>query len=480
MGKGLKLDLVNDRFQQPGSLTPSNVRPNRLQDSTEYRDLTPPPGFSGGVCIPFLMKPVVVRSDYSNWRTGKVRMDSSKSAPTIDNRGRNFICGEETRNIKFSERDDKSFDYGNNQAARTFYCTPKRMDCPAMNRVLDNLHHVPGETIKDRVDLGKVEGASWSSVPRMQTEPAATAHIGPGHYDIHSFESKYGPLSSNMLLFSVVESGRTADVVEKSDAERRRERNERIMRETNPGQFKEVAPSDDILGARTSLSTLGGAFSVQNRWQDPRLRQEKYVKTTGLKLELDYDPHLDRKKLPITFTTTPQRGGDPPLLSKNTDYTVDYGSKITMSKQANITPIKYSMAFKSKAEVGMQLSVPTSGTSGGPGAFPKAFKSVTVVDRPDHNSYAFISVKSDSTGCFPPQEPADHPMLGPQKFSKHNSKGATFPKGSSNQGDARAIRAEKQIKGIYPVLAAKVWKQPKKPHPYDVVDPFRHLKPLKK
>jgi hypothetical protein len=481
MGK-VKLSLMNDRFQQPGSLTPSNVRPNRLQDSTEYRDYTPPPGFAGGVCIPFLMKKKIERSDYSNWRTGKVRMDSSKSAPTIDNKGRNFQCGEETRNIKFSERTAKSFDYGANEAARTYYCTPKRMDCPAMNRVLDNLHHVPGETIKDRVDMNKIAGASWSVVARMKHDPTPTAHIGPGHYDIHSFESKYGPLSSNMLLFSVVESGRGVNAsADLTDTQRRQQRNKQIEREKNPDKFKEVTYTDDILGATSTLSNSGGKFAKMNRWVDPLNRKEKYETTNGLKLPLDYDPHMDRSKLPITFTTTPQRGPMPELISKNTDYTIDYGKKASMATQAETTPIKYSMAFKSNAPVGMQIPVPTSGKNGGPGAYPAAFKSVTNVDRPDHPSFAFISVKSDSTSCFPTQESSDWPLLSPVKFNEVNRKGPVFPKGvTTNASDVRQKRAENQIKEIYPKLANTIWKKPKAPHPHDVKDPFKHLRPLLK
>jgi hypothetical protein len=480
MGKKSRLSLINDRFQQPGSLTPSNVRPNRLQDSTEMMDYTPPPGFAGGVQIPFLTKPVVVRSFYSNWRTGKIRIDSSKQAPVIDNKGRNFICGNETRNIKFSERDAKSFDYGANEAARTYYCKPERIDCPSMNRVLDNLQFVSGETISDRVEMGKVEGASWSVVPRMQSEASATSHIGPGHYNIHGFEGKYGPLSSNMLLFSVVDAGRGADDTNYiSSTQRRRERNKLIDMEENPGKYNKyinIEPSDDIVGAKSTLNTIGGNFTKMNRWKDPIYKEENYVKTSGLKLDLDYDPHLDRKKLPMTFTTTPQRGEIPKLLSKNTDYTVDYGNKESMQKKALTSPVKYSMAFNSKAAVGMEIPIPTSGVNGGPGSFPKAFPSVTNIYRPDHKSYAFISVKTEKDGAFPTQEPNDKSMLDPPNFSQINQKGPTFPKGSSGASDAIKKRVETQVKSIYPKLANKIWPKPK----VVVDDPFKYLKPLKK
>ena len=474
MGK-LKLQLINDRFQQPGSLTPSNVLPCRLQDSTEYMDRTPAPMFAGGVCIPFLSKPTIQRSEYSMWRTGKVREDSSKAAPIMDNKGRYFECGMEVKNIKFSERTAKSFDFGANEAARIYYCTPKRMDCPAMNRVMDNLHSVPGETIKDRVKMGKVEGATWSSVPRMVDKPAPTAHIGPGHYDIHAFEGKHGPLASKMLLFSVVKSGRGFSApTDKSSAMRRKERNERILIEMFPDKFEEKAPSDNLMVATSTLNTVGGKFHQGDRWHDPLHREEKYVKTTGLALPLDYDPHLDRKKLPISFTQTPQRPEVPPLPSRDTDYTVDYGNKITIGTYVKTSPIKYSAVFNSKAEVGMKINTPSSGVHGGPGAFPNAFPSVTNVHRPEYNSPSFLAVLGP--GMFPDVEPTNGMRECIKPFSEINTSGPVFPKGSAGL-NARKARAEHQVKSIYPKLAAQIFPKPKQ---VEKVDPFKHLKPLLK
>ena len=95
-----------------------------------------------------------------------------------------------------------------------------------MNKVLDGLHHVKGETIDDRVKLGKVAGASWTDVPRFRKEHSNTADIGPGHYDIHRYHDKFGPTHSNLLMFSEVDSGRGEEVDRKvTPALRRKERN---------------------------------------------------------------------------------------------------------------------------------------------------------------------------------------------------------------------------------------------------------------
>ena len=464
----VKLNLLNDR----GFGDKDQVH-NRMMDSTEEMTLAPPPIFDGGVQIPFLSKQKVERSEYSQWRTGKIRMESSEDAPIMDNKGRYFECGRETRNIKFSSRQDRSFDFGMNEAARTFYTKPERMDCPSMNRVLDNLHHVPGETIIDRVKMGKVAGANWSVVERMQAEMSNTAHIGPGHYRIHDFESKFGPLASNRLMFSVVESGRGAEGAKvKKDTVRRRERNLEILRATYPDTYKlPTEPGDDILEAKTTLNTTGvGKFNGGSRWHDPMRKPENYVKTSGLKLDLDYDPHLDRKKLPQSWTTTDQRPPHEVSISANTDYTLDYGTKISMGTKAKSSPIKYSMAFKSKAPVGLQIVPPTSGKNAGPGSFIPA-DAIEIRD-PNKPSSTMLAPR---TSIFSNIEPTDGMRQKFKDFSEENQRGPFFPKGSSGLANVQRDKSEKQIKSVYPRLAKSLWPTPKK---QPIADPFAYLKPL--
>ena len=177
------------------------------------------------------MRPKVIRSFYSDWRTGKIKLESG-DAPVMDNKGRYFEFGKDLKEVKFTERQLRSVDFGENEAARTYYCNPERIDCPSMNKVLDGLHHVKGETIEDRVKLGKVAGASWTNVPRFRKEQSNTAAIGPGHYDIHRYHDKFGPKHSNLLMMSEVDSGRGEEVFKKTTpAMRRKERNLRIMLE---------------------------------------------------------------------------------------------------------------------------------------------------------------------------------------------------------------------------------------------------------
>ena len=85
MGK-IKLDLLNDRFYRPGDV----VEP-RIFDSTEEMVWKAPERDSRDTQIPFLMKPKIIRSSYSDWRTGKIKLESG------DARQRHLSTGIRTR-----------------------------------------------------------------------------------------------------------------------------------------------------------------------------------------------------------------------------------------------------------------------------------------------------------------------------------------------------------------------------------------------
>lgn len=471
--KKYRLDLMNDRL-----IRPSEEIRIRIYDSVEEREWKPEGIADHGVKIPFLLKPKRERSDYAKWRAGLVKMESG-DAPMMDNKGRYFETGRELKNCKFSERKLHSFDYGSNEAARTYYCQKERMDVPSMNRVMDNSHEVPGETILDRVKMGKVAGASWSSVPRLQAESSNTAHIGPGHYETHKFEAKYGPTSSNLLKLSEVSSGRGAqEYSAKTFGDFKKERNLELYREANPGAYK--GDNDEnvfrILSATSGLNTHGvGKFSDIDRWMNPHIRIEKYVKTTGLKLPLDYDPHLDRKRLKHIISSTPIKSEDNIPGSAYLQYEVDYGPKACMATVAKTTPVIYSQAFRSKAPVGMQMVMPTSGTEGGPGAFTHAMPEAITIKDPNKRSSTFLAPR---TTCFAdiPEQPGSHEQY--KSFSETYTQGPFFPKGSSGADNVLREKMKHQITSLYPKLGTKIWPPPKKP--MWKKDPFAHLKAKKK
>jgi hypothetical protein len=461
MGK-IKLDLLNDRFYRPGDV----VEP-RIYDSTEEMVWKAPERDSRDTQIPFLMKPKIIRSSYSDWRTGKIKLESG-DAPLIDNKGRNFVFGTELKGVNFSERKLRSFDFGENEAARTFYCKPERMDCPAMNKVLDGLHDVPGETIKDRVKMGKVEGPQWTDVPRWMKEYSNTADIGPGHYDIHRYNDKFGPTHSNLLRLSEVESGRGEDeFMKKSSAMRRQERNLKILADANPNYKPRIVEESGILEAK---STLDANFKIDLGAGSKRFvtRVEPYVKTQGGKLPIDFDPHLDRTRLPVSFSQSSKFLKEERPLTLDTDYTVNYGKKADIVTAAIQSPIKFSAAFKSNAPIGLVIKEPTSGINA---AIFEGLPGAIDIRDPTRKNATFLQKRGS---CFDGIKPTPGTHEGYKKFTDTNHAGPTFPKGSSGAANVQKEKTLRQINEVYPRLATKLWPPPPK---VEKKDPFAYLKP---
>ena len=90
-------------------------------------------------------------------------------------------------------------------------------------------------------------------------------------------------------------------------------------------------------------------------------RDEPYVKTQGGKLLVDFDPHLDRTRMPVSFSKSPKFMKQERSVSADTNYTVNYGKQADIVTAAANSPITFSAAFKSKAPVGLVVKIPTSG-----------------------------------------------------------------------------------------------------------------------
>jgi len=119
--------------------------------------------------------------------------------------------------------------------------------------------------------------------------------------------------------------------------------------------------------------------------------------------------------------------------------------------------------------------MPQSGREGGPGAFPNAFKSVTHVHRPAYQSTSFLAAMDP--GMFPDLPESEFAWEQVKPFSQTHQRGPTFPKGGSDAQGAKAKRNKEKVKVIYPKFAEKIWPSPKV---IEKIDPFKHLKALKK
>jgi len=157
---------------------------------------------------------------------------------------------------------------------------------------------------------------------------------------------------------------------------------------------------------------------------------------------------------------------------------VDYGPKACIATAAKTSPIKYSMAFRSKAPVGMQLPQSTSAPHAGPG-LPDPRPGGIVIKNPTTPSIAFMAQhKVDKTKGGGVGEDEDAPLIEQhfQSFSDTHKSGPVFSKAGTGAGLVMKHKVERQLKTIYPRLSAKLFPVPVVVH----VDPWAHLKPKKK
>lgn len=467
-----RLDLNNSRLQLP--------EPVRVVDSLDFMRYDPIRLNDCGAHIPFANKSAPAKeSAFLAWKRGKMAGGGSGDAPLVDHRGHYFeiakACELGSSPLKISTREYGEHDYRVNETARIYYCQKKRINTPAMNRVLDNTHDVRGETMQSRVEAGLVHGGSWETTGREAR--ISSSRVGPGDYNVSAFEAKYGPSSSNLLQFLSGPSGRDVDEANRQPTKADRIRSRRLL--SSAGACGEGGFGDDevtarpqtsgLLCARSSLSAVGATSFAGggDRWKSPVYRVEKYVKTTGAKLAPDYDAaQRAREKVPLLFPTMPQRW-EPKMDHPDIEVFVDCGNKMSLATAARLSPVKYSVAFRSKEPVGMHIPLPTSPPHVGPGAF--TFKpSLEVID-PTRASCAFAPRTSSFKA---PPETSGSEMPVPA-FSESNRSGPIFSKDGTGAGLVLKIKMKHQIKTLYPRLGKKLFFKPKP----IVQDPFAYLKP---
>lgn len=238
----------------------------------------------------------------------------------------------------------------------------KRIDCPTMHRVMDNIHDGGKKTLADDVREGNVKGGVLPTTARKPLINPAT-HLGPGDYNTTAHER--GVLDNARQKFSTAPSGRgvgpelpklTTFELKKMRTARRKlmsegdimlsssEIDERIqLAALNGGK----ASNDNQTSTSLSPTRGAGKFSKIGRWVHPVYKQEKYVKTTGLTLSQNWDAVLD-KRIPITLDTTSKICTQLSFnsITSYVDVDVDCGPKATTATKVRTSPIKYAFPFK--------------------------------------------------------------------------------------------------------------------------------------
>ena len=192
------------------------------------------------------------------------------------------------------------------------------------------------------------------------------------------------------------------------------------------------------------------------------------MKTQGGKLPVDFDPHLDRTHMPVSFSKSPKFLKQERSISADTNYTVNYGKQADIVTAAANSPITFSAAFKSKAPVGLVVKIPTSGIDH---PIFQGTQEAIEISYPNKSSPSFLNPRGSVFGNIKPT-PGLHE--GMKSFSEKNTKGPTFPKGASGAANFQREKTSKQIKTMYPRLGKKLFPPAPK---VEKNDPFAYLKP---
>jgi hypothetical protein len=450
-----KLDLLNSRLVL--------VNPNRVYDSLEgvpVRQQKPPPilsRISFTSTTPKIQEPIKSCAPQI-WDSSKIDrygniVDLTSQLSRLKSEPSTNVLGAEIKTILDVPLDPKD---PNNY-------------WPTLDRIKDHEHEFDVDSVKSRIESKKLPGASWSDVERM---PESRSHYtGHDFYDTEAFErSKYGGKHKIELKFNDIPSGRgmekpvTPPIKERLRIKRMQAAQEQLQKSRSKSpKYGHSLHSDPAVQDYRAKSVPAIRFSQCSRWG--RNEEESYIKTSGMRLGNDWH-HIFDTKIPFTFNSQ----------SYTTEKTVapEY-SDVDVSKYYDIantvenSPVRYSAAFISKAKVGMEIPVPTSGENGGPGSFPGAFessvklKNLKIMTRPRN---------------FPVKQALPDVNAPVKQFSETHSRGPFFEmSGAVSKNPYMADKVKSCVSKIYPKLGSQLFPEPTK----IVLDPkFMMVKPPKR
>ena len=231
----------------------------------------------------------------------------------------------DTRYYEFVPRPMNDFELMNNRTAQTYFAASRRSKVhvkvgndlgPDMSRY----------AMYNKILDGKVPGGHWSG-STSERKPLADiqTHLGPGDYDITSFENGSQGRRVASPVFSSVSSNRSC-----------------LAEDPSP------SPTTYFRNPPQSPSSPGVKFGRAPRLHDLP-RAVAYKKTTGLLLGPSHDAaeHWTKPKADLNLKKQTYRKEDKPQHEYGIDFiNPDQGGKITFKTAIATTPLKYSTPFK--------------------------------------------------------------------------------------------------------------------------------------
>jgi hypothetical protein len=405
-----------------------------------------------------------------------IAVDSNRAQISFRNRDVRIAewpkgCGTNTLDFSLVDKNGYYYEVKRRTIGRNFqrfsrlpedYASPpqQRINTSIMNKVLDHIHDYDVDSIQKRVADDSIRGCHISRIPKPVDPPPTTGLLGPGEYAVEgslralnqqgsilkfstiprSFElcqdcydqepklkasrSKYrheaAPAEASTTPVGTTSSSNQHHADRgRSSSPHHRSGSPSGRRTGSPSKSNGRAHDDEAAHLLRSNHSLSSSivrdikFSTMNRWRHPIYKQEKYIKTSGIKLDQDYDKVLDTRIM-FNMSDASSRGDGLDGVNGTTssvDVDADCGSKITIKTAVKLSPIRYSAAFKSKAAMGMDYPVPASGTEIGPGTFiPPSAIQVRFPDKgsfgnyPRNINFGFIA-NPDPPGDIKPPPP---------------------------------------------------------------------------
>lgn len=244
----------------------------------------------------------------------------------------------------------------------------------------DHIYEVKEDTVENRIKSKLLPGAFMDGVGRKSTPPKS--HIGPGDYDIYSpdltnrgkvlvhggqfktqpsgredmtaLEPEFLPLKQRKRYFrkkaaeneKLEKALKSLSKVENSVSEHNicTSSINSLLKHDETADLEVTEGVSPIKKKISTICTLGGG-GEKDRFDDKIYKRESYVKTSGMTLSQDWDKVFN-KKIPFSFQPPSHQAPRKVVKSEGADVDVDVGHLFSIVRSAELSPIKFSAAFR--------------------------------------------------------------------------------------------------------------------------------------